>query len=186
MKRHQITIKQMQTTQLNEVMAIDAACYRVPWPKTVYEAELACISNRCYLVAYLQSQQPQSNNTLGTIVGHGGVSFEADAAHITTLTVAPQWRGHGVGIRLFLALAVAARKHKESLMLEVGADNPTAQSLYRRFGLAPVGIRRGYYAKMGLSDIGLSPDAVVMRADNIQEPDYASRLAKIALELEHT
>ena len=113
------------------------------------------------------------------VAGHAGVAFEENEAHITTVTVAPECRGQGIGARLFLALALAARRRNTSLALEVAADNPSAQSLYRRFGLAPVGIQRGYYANMGLS-----PDAVVMRADNIQQPDYADRLIKIAVELD--
>jgi len=60
-------------------------------------------------------------------------------------------------------------------------DNPAAQALYRRFGLAPVGVHRGYYA-----DMGLSPDAIVMRADGIHQPDYANRLTNIAVELDCT
>ena len=113
------------------------------------------------------------------VVGHAGVAFEENEAHITSVTVAPDCRGQGIGARLFLALALAARRRNTSLALEVAADNPSAQSLYRRFGLAPVGIQRGYYANMGLS-----PDAVVMRADNIHQPDYADRLVKIAVELD--
>ena len=107
------------------------------------------------------------------------MAFEQDEAHITTVTVAPDCRGQGIGTRLFLALALAARRRNTSLALEVAADNPSAQSLYRRFGLAPVGIQRGYYTHMGLS-----PDAVVMRAEDIHQSDYADRLIKIAIELD--
>ena len=160
----------MTPDHLPEVMAIDAQCYPMPWSREVYEAELARTNDRYYVIA-----RPDQ------VVGHAGVAFEADEAHITTVTVAPDCRGQGIGARLFLALALAARRRNTSLALEVAADNPSAQSLYRRFGLAPVGIQRGYYA-----DMGLSPDAVVMRADNIHQPDYADRLVKIAVELDYT
>lgn len=165
-------IEPMKRAHLCEVMAIDAECYPIPWSRDVYEAELSRSRDRLYLVAH-----PASNDN--RIAGHAGVAFEQSEAHITTVTVAPDSRGQGIGARLFLALALAARRRNTSLALEVAADNPSAQSLYRRFGLAPVGIQRGYYANMGLS-----PDAVVMRADNIQQPDYADRLIKIAVELD--
>jgi ribosomal protein S18 acetylase RimI-like enzyme len=42
------------------------------------------------------------------------------------------------------------------VFLEVRADNPRAQDLYRRHGFADVGIRRGYYQPSGV-------DAIVMR-----------------------
>ena len=166
-------IEPMTPDHLPEVMAIDAQCYPIPWSRDVYEAELSRSRDRLYLVAHLAGKTNR-------IAGHAGVAFEEDEAHITTVTVAPDCRGQGIGARLFLALALAARRHNTSLALEVAADNPSAQSLYRRFGLAPVGIQRGYYANMGLS-----PDAVVMRADNIHQPDYADRLLQIAVELDY-
>lgn len=161
-------IAPMTSDHLPQVMAIDAQCYPIPWSRDVYEAELARTEDRLYVIA-----------GPGRVVGHAGVAFEKDEAHITTVTVTPDCRGQGIGARLFLALALAARRRNSSLALEVAADNPAAQALYRRFGLAPVGIQRGYYKNMGLS-----PDAVVMRADNIQQPDYADRLIKIAVELD--
>ena len=161
-------IELMKRAHLGEVMAIDAQCYPIPWSREVYESELARTDDRFYVIALCDR-----------VAGHAGVAFEDEEAHITTVTVAPSFRGQGIGARLFLALALAARRRNTSLALEVAADNPSAQSLYRRFGLAPVGVQRGYYA-----DMGLSPDAVVMRADNIHQSDYADRLVKIAVELD--
>ncbi len=161
-------IAPMTSDHLPQVMAIDAQCYPLPWSRDVYEAELARPHDRLYVIA-----GPDQ------VVGHAGVAFEKDEAHITTVTVSPDCRGQGIGARLFLALALAACRRNTSLALEVAADNPAAQALYRRFGLAPVGIQRGYYANMGLS-----PDAVVMRVDDIQQPDYVNRLTRIAVELD--
>lgn len=158
----------MTPDHLPQVMAIDAQCYPIPWSREVYESELARTDDRYYVIA-----RPDR------VVGHAGVAFEESEAHITTVTVSPDSRGEGIGARLFLALALAACRRNTSLALEVAADNPAAQALYRRFGLAPVGIQRGYYKNMGLS-----PDAVVMRVDNIQQPDYVNRLTKIAVELD--
>ena len=159
----------MTADHLPEVMAIDALCYPTPWSREVYESELSRTDDRLYLIA-----RPNR------VAGHAGVAFEESEAHITTVTVTPDSRGQGIGARLFLALALAARRRNTSLVLEVAADNPAAQALYRRFGLAPVGIQRGYYKEMGLS-----PDAIVMRADGIHQPDYAHRLINIAVELDY-
>ena len=159
----------MTADHLPDVMAIDALCYPTPWSREVYESELSRTDDRLYLIA-----RPNR------VAGHAGVAFEEGEAHITTVTVTPDCRGQGIGARLFLALALAARRRNTSLVLEVAADNPAAQALYRRFGLAPVGIQRGYYKEMGLS-----PDAIVMRADGIHQPDYAHRLINIAVELDY-
>ncbi len=172
----------MTSDHLPQVMAIDAQCYPIPWSRDVYEAELARPEDRLYVIARPSRLVGDANAKgfcPGQLVGHAGVAFEENEAHITTVTVSPDCRGQGIGARLFLALALAACRRNTSLALEVSADNPAAQALYRRFGLAPVGIQRGYYKNMGLS-----PDAVVMRADNIQQSDYADRLIKIAVELD--
>ncbi len=124
------------------------------------------------------------NNHRPPVIGYGGAAFEKGSAHITTLAVDPDHRGRGIGARLLLALTLAARRRRTSLTLEVASDNLAAHALYRRFGLAPVGIRRGYYTGLGYTGLGLSPDAIVMRADGIHKPDYAHRLVGIAIELD--
>ena len=58
------------------------------------------------------------------------------------------------------------------LSLEVAASNERAQTLYRRFGFAPVGVRKGYYPITG-------EDAFVMWAYDIDGPAYAERVASI-------
>jgi ribosomal-protein-alanine N-acetyltransferase len=47
-----------------------------------------------------------------------------------------------------------------------------AQGLYRKFGLGPAGIRKGYYVESG-------EDALVMWAHDIDEPDYLARLDRL-------
>jgi ribosomal-protein-alanine N-acetyltransferase len=50
--------------------------------------------------------------------------------------------------------------------------NAPAQELYRRFGFAPAGVRKGYYAETG-------EDALVMWAHDIDAPAYGERLRGI-------
>ena len=52
------------------------------------------------------------------------------------------------------------------------ASNQAAQALYRRFGLAPAGIRRGYYREV-------DEDAIIMWAEEIDGPTYGARLDAI-------
>lgn len=56
------------------------------------------------------------------------------------------------------------------MTLEVRADNPAAQQLYRRFGFARVGIRPKYYEG--------TVDAWIMWAGNLQSESYQQRLAR--------
>jgi ribosomal-protein-alanine N-acetyltransferase len=64
----------------------------------------------------------------------------------------------------------------ETITLEVRASNKPAQGLYRKFGFAPVGLRRGYYQ----AD---NEDAIVMTIENLQGRFLADRLSEIELEL---
>lgn len=71
-----------------------------------------------------------------------------DDAEILTIAVVPrhQRRGHGHDL-LQQAMTLAATRGAKRMLLEVAADNRAAQALYRRFGFADVGARRGYYKR---------------------------------------
>ena len=63
------------------------------------------------------------------------------------------------------------------MTLEVRVTNTGAQELYRRFGFAPAGIRKNYYADV-------NEDAIVMWAHDVETDEYAVRLAGIERYLE--
>jgi ribosomal-protein-alanine N-acetyltransferase len=67
-------------------------------------------------------------------------------------------------------LRAGGTKH---ISLEVAANNDSAQALYRRFGFAPVAVRKHYYPVTG-------QDALVMWAYDIDSEEYASRLEELA------
>ena len=93
--------------------------------------------------------------------GYAGLLMVADDGHITTVAVDPAWHRHGIGTRLLLAAGRAAPwRGAEQLTLEVRCRNAGAQALYRRFGFAPAGVRKAYYADNG-------EDALVMWAHDI-------------------
>ena len=76
-----------------------------------------------------------------------------------TIAVATSQWGQGIGSRLLAALVAEARQRGcTEMFLEVRADNMRAQRLYKWFGFAEIGIRRGYYQPSGT-------DAIVMRRD---------------------
>lgn len=84
----------------------------------------------------------------------------AGEAEVVTLAVAPHARRRGGGGALLRAALDRARDRGAACaFLEVAADNPAAQALYRAHGFEPVGRRREYY------DRGLTRpvDAIIMR-----------------------
>ena len=108
-----------------------------------------------------------------TVVGYGGLMLVPDDGHITTLAVDPAWHRHKIGTRLLHALSVAAvERGAKNLTLEVRASNDAAQALYRAFGFAPAGIRKGYYVET-------KEDAIVMWANDVDTAEHAARLARL-------
>jgi ribosomal-protein-alanine N-acetyltransferase len=76
---------------------------------------------------------------------------------------------------LMLRLARSAiEAGASSVTLEVRVSNEPAQALYRRFGMAPVGVRKSYYR---------DEDALIMWAHDIDRAAYGERLQAIAGEL---
>jgi ribosomal-protein-alanine N-acetyltransferase len=153
----------MRRRHLRNVLRIDAQQPQRGWSLGLYLAELKRADDRRYLVAHVD----------GVLVGFAGMLFQLPEAHVTTIAVDEALRGLRLGTRLMLVLArQAIAAGCQSLTLEVRAGNRPALALYRRFGLAPAGIRRGYYADIG-------EDALIMWAHDLATPAYAVRLADI-------
>ena len=132
-----------------------------PWSADLFRGELALPSaQRAYRVARLG----------GRLVGYGGLMFVVDEAHVTTLSVHPDHQRERIGTRLLAVLVREARaRGVTALTLEVRAGNEPAKALYRRFGFAPAGVRKNYYAEVG-------EDALIMWAHDVDGLAYAERL----------
>ena len=162
-----LVIEPMRRSHLPQVMEIEATAYPQPWTVGVFQDELAMQTrgSRHYLVAILG----------GRVVGYGGMIYMDTAAHITNVAVAVAMRRRGIATELMLDLSWEARRAgMESLTLEVRESNVSAQSLYRRFGFVPVGVRAKYYENRD--------DAIVMWCTDIQGADFERRLQAIEAE----
>lgn len=162
-----LTIEPMRRSHLPEILQIERTAYPQPWTEGVFIDELAMQSrgSRHYLVAKLG----------GRVVGYGGMIYMDDAAHVTNVAVDVASRRRGVATELMLDLAWEARRRgMSSLTLEVRESNVSAQSLYRRFGFVPVGVRAKYYENRD--------DAIVMWCTDIQGDEFEQRLQRIEAE----
>jgi [ribosomal protein S18]-alanine N-acetyltransferase len=162
-----LVIEPMRRSHIDEVMAIERTAYPQPWTEGVFTDELAMQSrgSRHYLVAKLG----------GRVVGYGGMIYMDDAAHITNVAVDLAMRKRGIATEIMLDLAWEARRAgMASLTLEVRESNVSAQSLYRRFGFMPVGVRAKYYENRD--------DAIVMWCTDIQGDEFEQRLQRIEAE----
>ena len=162
-----VRIAPMRRRHLRSVMRIEEECYPRPWSATVFLSELSQRRSRRYTVGSIGP----------LVVGYCGLMVVDEDGHVTTLSVDPPWQHRGVGTVLLLDQARAAPAlGVRHLTLEVRASNAPAQVLYRRFGFAPVGVRRNYYEETG-------EDAIVMWARDIDRPQFAERLEAIEARL---
>lgn len=160
----EVTIAPMRRRHLRAVLRIEQQVYPRPWSMGLFMSELGYGGNRVYVVARVG----------GSVVGYGGLMLVAEDGHVTTLAVDPTWHRHKLGTRLLHTLATAAvARGARNLTLEVRAGNEGAQALYRGFGFAPAGVRRGYYVET-------NEDAIIMWANDVHTDGYAERLTAVA------
>lgn len=160
-----MTIRRMVRGDIPAVAALEADIYPQPWSPRVFFDELA-MESRVYVVSIFEDE----------IVGYGGLLLIEEDAHITTVAVAPEARGHQIGTRLMMSLIDRSLDSgARHLTLEVRVSNEPAQALYERFGFRPVGRRKNYYR---------DEDALVMWATDIDTDEYAERLAAVRTTLE--
>ncbi len=159
-----LRLEKLRRRDLRALMRIENAVFPEPWSPTVFSSELALRTGRLYRGAWAG----------GELAGYIGFMIVDDEAHVTTIATAPDFQRAGVAsamlVATFATLRVQGVRH---VSLEVAANNEPAQALYRRFGFAPVGVRRNYYPVTG-------QDALVMWVHDIDAPAYAARLADLA------
>jgi len=141
-----VVVRPMTAADLDAVVAVDTASFPwTAWSRDAFSAELRQVPEaRWYVVAHPPGLPQQVLGYVGVMAGPGSTVGPAD---VTTLAVSPAARRRGVGTALLrAALAEAAGRGADAVVLEVAETNAAAIALYARHGLAMLGRRRGYYA----------------------------------------
>ncbi|MEU4016714.1 ribosomal protein S18-alanine N-acetyltransferase [Microbacterium sp. NPDC028030] len=151
-----MTLRDATPADLAAIMAIEDRSFPTDaWSSETMAAELASPHGR-----YLVDEHD------GAIIGYGGVrALQGSAdADIQTIALLAEHRGQGRGRALLhRLLAVAAERGAREVFLEVRADNPVAEGLYRAEGFEEIGRRPRYYQP---DDV----DAIVMRLELRRHP----------------
>ncbi len=115
-------------------------------------------SSRC-ATARASTSSPRSDRPWS---GYAGLLSSGEDGHITTVAVDPACHRHQIGTRLHAHAGPPGLDWRgaKNLTLEVRVSNEGAQAMYRTFGFAPVGVRKGYYVET-------NEDAIVMWAHDI-------------------
>ena len=149
-----VIIEPMTLADVGAAHEIERVSFATPWPAYAFEQELRGNRLARYLVARAGDE----------LVGFAGMWMMVDDAHVTTISVHPDWRRRGVARQLMVGLselAIAMRARR--MTLEVRASNAGAHALYREFGFDVVGRRPGYYSDDG-------EDALVMTTAELDSP----------------
>jgi len=127
------------SSDLDDVLAIEAESFTNPWTREMYLAEFENEGvSFCYLARGDQRQ----------VVGFCSFWRIVDELHINNLAVLPPYRRAGVASALLRHIfREGARLGAVRATLEVRRSNDPARLLYERFGFSMAGTRRAYYTK---------------------------------------
>jgi [ribosomal protein S18]-alanine N-acetyltransferase len=184
----------MTLDDIAEVSRVERQCFSNPWPQSAYRREIRNIANNHYIVLWYRPDRPESRLTrpeargpLGllpfvrrgepathdTISGFAGMWVLYDEAHVTTIGVAPQHRGKGLGEYMLVNLIEQAlKRNAEWVTLEVRVSNDSAQALYRKYGFTQQGVRKRYYSDNG-------EDAFIMWSPSLHSEEYMTRFDEL-------
>ena len=186
-------VEAMKWEDVPQVMAIERKAFTLPWSDYTYRHELLENRNAHYLVARRMDEHAPHPARSGwarlwaglfkpqepwPIVGYGGFWIVTDEAHISTIASDEQWRGHGIGELMLLAMIERSLElGAAEVTLEVRVSNFVAQNLYRKYGFEVVGRRPKYYRDN-------DEDADLMTVFKIAGPEYQAKLQALRRTLE--
>jgi ribosomal-protein-alanine N-acetyltransferase len=160
----EIKLKPPQTEQLIQVVNLDKLCLGGLWSLEGYQRELSS-PNTSLIILSIPTLSPDEQ-----IIGCGCFWAILEEAHITLLMIHPDYQGQGLGQLLLYALLKDALKRKlERATLEVRVSNEVAIYLYKKFGFAVAGRRKGYYQTTG-------EDALILWRGDLHQPEFAQEL----------
>lgn len=132
-----LEFREMTTDDLDRITEIEEKSFALPWSRNLFQEE-ADNENAHYIVGLLEKK----------IVAYAGawVSVEYGEAEVMSVAVEPEYRGRGIGTRLFARLIEEVKRFgATAITLEVRPSNEAAIKLYEKFGLRSVGRRPHYY-----------------------------------------
>lgn len=141
-----VNVRAATSSDLDAILDIEGKSFTSPWSRETLLEEL---DGKAW--SYVQAAELQ-NAVVGFIV----YWIVLNEIHLLNLAVHPDWRRMGIAAAMMHHLLANAKSHDVSeIFLEVRVSNRNAQTLYRRFGFKPIGMRRNYYTDNG-------EDAIVM------------------------
>ena len=160
-------IREMTHNDIDDILQIEELCYGAHhWSRESFLTELSnkISTYRCVI------------NSQNKCVGYMGMWKIMDEAHVTNLSVHPDYRNKKLAHRLLLtSIDECYREKIKYITLEVRVSNEKAIHLYEKFGFKSLGMRKKYYQDN-------NEDALIMWSENIFDKKYKdlySELSKV-------
>ncbi|MEO6392224.1 MAG: ribosomal protein S18-alanine N-acetyltransferase [Pyrinomonadaceae bacterium] len=141
-----ITVVEMTTRDLEDVVAIENESGLSPWGRVGYAEELW---NQEAVMLVARESRTAWAPEHGRILGFATARMVISAAelHVNNIAIGADHRRLGLGGLLLRAVLARGRAMGAVTgLLEVRASNQAAQALYRSYGFAVIGERRKYYS----------------------------------------
>jgi ribosomal-protein-alanine N-acetyltransferase len=145
-----LALRPMIVDDVDAVHALECSVFPHPWSRANFMDSLSSGYDAWVL----------RDDGSGQLAGYFLLMYALDEAHLLDVAVAGE--RHGAGLGRFLLDRIAARARSQgmaSILLEVRPSNERALHVYRRYGYAEIGRRKGYYP----AHEGKREDAIVMR-----------------------
>ena len=145
----QLAYRPMQSEDIERISAAEQRIYPFPWTVGNFTDSLAA------------GHQGWICHDARGLVGYAVMMPVIDEVHLLNISIVPELQGRGLGSELLeFLMAEAKASGILRMFLEVRPSNEAGRALYRRYGFAEIGRRRGYYpAHEGRED------AIVMSRD---------------------
>ncbi|MBR2069273.1 MAG: ribosomal protein S18-alanine N-acetyltransferase [Candidatus Gastranaerophilales bacterium] len=162
-----VTIQKMEADNIDDILAIEELCYgEHHWS---YESFISELNNQIssYRCALFENK----------CIGYMGIWKIVDEAHVTNLSVHPDFQNKKVAHLLLLDSIDECYKNKiKFITLEVRTSNEKAIHLYEKFGFKSLGVRKKYYQDN-------NEDALIMWSENIFDKKYKELYDNIKKEI---
>lgn len=158
-------IREMTHNDIDDILQIEELSYGAHhWSRDSFLTEL---NNK------ISSYYTAINNE-NKCVGYMGIWKITDEAHVTNLSVHPDFRNKKIAHRLLMASIDECYREKiKYITLEVRVSNERAIHLYEKFGFKSLGLRKKYYQDN-------NEDALIMWSENIFDKKYKDLYTSIA------
>ena len=146
-------------SDLDGILAVEAASFTNPWTRAMYEWEL---QNRsvCHILVI--------RTAACRVAGFCSFWLVVDEIHVNNVAIRPEYRGRGFGTRLMRRVLTEGRRLGATrATLEVRASNDAARRVYEGLGFRAAGVRKRYYTNP-------EEDAVILWRDPENGPELPS------------